>query len=36
MPDLSVLDSTMYYQDSGSGAPRLCLHGNPTSSHLCS
>lgn len=36
MPDLSVLDSTMYYQDSGSGAPLVFLHGNPTSSHLWS
>jgi len=36
MPELSVLDSTMYYQDSGSGAPLVFLHGNPTSSHLWS
>jgi haloalkane dehalogenase len=36
MPELSVLDSTMHYQDSGSGAPLVFLHGNPTSSHLWS
>jgi haloalkane dehalogenase len=34
MPYLSVLDSTMHYRDSGSGAPLVFLHGNPTSSHL--
>ena len=36
MPDLSVLDSTIHYQDSGTGAPLVFLHGNPTSSHLWS
>ena len=36
MPELSVLDSTMHYQESGSGAPLVFLHGNPTSSHLWS
>jgi haloalkane dehalogenase len=36
MPELSVLDSTMHYQDSGTGAPLVFLHGNPTSSHLWS
>jgi haloalkane dehalogenase len=34
MPELSVLDSTMHYEESGSGAPLVFLHGNPTSSHL--
>ena len=46
MPDISVLDSTMYYQEAvhlpetaqyqktGSGAPLVFLHGNPGSSHL--
>jgi haloalkane dehalogenase len=36
MPDLSVLDSTMHYQDSGTGARLVFLHGNPTSSYLWS
>lgn len=36
MPDLSVLGSTMHYQESGTGAPLVFLHGNPTSSHLWS
>jgi haloalkane dehalogenase len=36
MPDLPVLDSTMHYQDSGTGTPLVFLHGNPTSSHLWS
>jgi haloalkane dehalogenase len=34
MPELSVLDSTMYYRDSGTGAPLVFLHGNPGSSYL--
>lgn len=34
MPDVSVLDSTMYYQDQGDGNPVVLLHGNPTSSYL--
>lgn len=29
-----VLDSTMSYRESGTGAPIVFLHGNPTSSHL--
>jgi haloalkane dehalogenase len=33
MPELSVLDSTMHYRDSGTGAPLVFLHGNPGSSH---
>lgn len=34
MPDIPVLDSTMYYEDHGDGNPVVLLHGNPTSSHL--
>ncbi|MGW4638421.1 haloalkane dehalogenase [Sphaerisporangium sp. NPDC004334] len=34
MPIQPVLDSTMYYEDLGSGAPMVFLHGNPTSSYL--
>ena len=34
MPDISVLDSTMYYEDHGVGNPVVLLHGNPTSSYL--
>ena len=34
MPDVSVLDSTMYYEDRGDGIPVVLLHGNPTSSYL--
>ncbi|MEV0236554.1 haloalkane dehalogenase [Nonomuraea sp. NPDC050786] len=34
MPEIGVLDSTMYYEDSsGSGLPFVFLHGNPASSH---
>jgi haloalkane dehalogenase len=33
MPDVSVLDSTIHYQDSGTGTPVVFLHGNPSSSH---
>ncbi|MEV1248378.1 haloalkane dehalogenase [Nonomuraea sp. NPDC050022] len=29
-----VLDSTLHYRESGTGAPIVFLHGNPTSSHL--
>ena len=36
MPDLSILDSTMHYEESGSGGPLVFLHGNPTSSYLWS
>ena len=31
MPDVPVLDSTMYYEDQGDGTPVVLLHGNPTS-----
>jgi haloalkane dehalogenase len=34
VPVIDVLDSTMYYEDRGSGRPFVFLHGNPTSSHL--
>jgi haloalkane dehalogenase len=34
MPDIKTLDSTIYYQESGSGTPFVFLHGNPSSSHL--
>jgi haloalkane dehalogenase len=34
MPDLNVLDSTIFYRDSGSGTPFVFLHGNPASSHI--
>jgi haloalkane dehalogenase len=34
MPRTPVLDSTMYYEDVGSGTPIVFLHGNPTSSYL--
>jgi haloalkane dehalogenase len=33
MPDVKALDSTMHYEDSGSGTPFVFLHGNPGSSH---
>jgi haloalkane dehalogenase len=34
MPTVDVLDSTMFFEERGSGAPVVLLHGNPTSSHL--
>ena len=34
MPELSVLDSTMHYQDSGTGTPLVFMHGNPNSAYL--
>jgi len=34
VPDIPVLDSTMYYEDHGDGNPVVLLHGNPTSSYL--
>ncbi|ETK30913.1 haloalkane dehalogenase [Microbispora sp. ATCC PTA-5024] len=34
MPVIDVLDSTMYYEETGSGVPFVFLHGNPGSSHL--
>ena len=34
MPTITVLDSTIHYQDTGSGTAVVLLHGNPGSSHL--
>ncbi|MBB2742329.1 UNVERIFIED_ORG: haloalkane dehalogenase [Microbispora rosea subsp. rosea] len=34
MPSIDVLDSAMYHEETGSGAPFVFLHGNPASSHL--
>lgn len=34
MPHVPVLDSTIHYEDSGTGAAVVFLHGNPSSSHL--
>jgi haloalkane dehalogenase len=34
MPVVTTLDSTMYYEETGSGTPIVFLHGNPSSSHL--
>jgi haloalkane dehalogenase len=34
MPNVSVLDSTMHYEEAGDGNPIVLLHGNPTSSFL--
>ena len=34
MPTANVLDSTIDYQDSGTGTAFVFLHGNPSSSHL--
>jgi haloalkane dehalogenase len=34
MPAITVLNSTIYYEDAGTGAPLVFLHGNPTSSYL--
>jgi haloalkane dehalogenase len=34
MPDVKALDSTIHYQESGSGTPFAFLHGNPGSSHI--
>lgn len=34
MPELPVLDSTIHYQDSGTGTVFVFLHGNPGSSHI--
>ena len=34
MSDISVLDSTMHYEEAGEGDPVILLHGNPTSSFL--
>ncbi|TDW23940.1 haloalkane dehalogenase [Kribbella kalugense] len=34
MPEIDLLDSTIYYEDSGSGTPIVFLHGNPASSYV--
>ena len=34
MPTVALLESTMFYEDQGSGTPFVFLHGNPTSSYL--
>jgi len=34
MPTIDVLDSTIHYDDHGSGATVVFLHGNPSSSHM--
>jgi haloalkane dehalogenase len=34
MPDVSILGSTMHYEETGAGDPIVLLHGNPTSSFL--
>lgn len=34
MSTIDVLDSTMHYEESGSGVPVVLLHGNPSSSYL--
>jgi haloalkane dehalogenase len=34
MPTLPAVESTLHYQDSGSGTPLVFLHGNPTSCYL--
>src|SRR5918996_5752062 len=33
MPTIDVLDSTIHYEESGSGPALVLLHGNPGSSH---
>jgi haloalkane dehalogenase len=33
MPTIDVLDSTLRYEESGTGTPLVLLHGNPGSSH---
>jgi len=34
MPETAVLDSTIHYEDTGTGAPIVFLHGNPASSRV--
>jgi pimeloyl-ACP methyl ester carboxylesterase len=34
MPEIDVLDSTMYYEETAGGPPWVFLHGNPGSSHV--
>ena len=34
MPEITVLDTVMHYEEAGHGTPVVFLHGNPGSSHL--
>ncbi|GAA2210696.1 haloalkane dehalogenase [Nonomuraea monospora] len=34
MPEIKVLDSTLYHEDQGEGVPFVFLHGNPASSRI--
>lgn len=34
MPTIDVIDSSIYYEETGSGTPLVLLHGNPGSSHV--
>jgi haloalkane dehalogenase len=34
MPDIELLDSSIHYEDTGSGTPIVFLHGNPASSYV--
>lgn len=34
MSEIAVLDSTIHYEEAGSGTPMVFLHGNPSSSRL--
>jgi haloalkane dehalogenase len=34
MPEIDVHDSTIHYEETGSGTPIVFLHGNPASSHI--
>src|SRR4051794_38035549 len=34
MPQIDVLDSTIHYDETGTGTPFVFLHGNPVSSHV--
>ena len=34
MPEVPILDSTLFYQDHGEGLPMVFLHGSPVSSHV--
>jgi haloalkane dehalogenase len=34
MPTIDLLDSTIFYEETGAGTPFVFLHGNPSSSYL--